>query len=87
MASLSIIIIDVAPPSPPRAPGLRFEPGPALSYAQRVSKRSIGYVVFVLLILGGWESYVDTLLDCGVYKVQGTPSVTHQQIHCHPQSS
>jgi hypothetical protein len=33
----------------------------------------------------GWQIYVVTLLDFGMYRVQGNLSITHQQIHCHPQ--
>jgi hypothetical protein len=40
---------------------------------QRVSERSVGYVVFVLLILRGWQIYVETLFYCGVDKTQCTP--------------
>jgi hypothetical protein len=48
---------------------------------QKVSYCIIGYVVFVLSILECCR-FVETLLDCLVYRVQCTPSVTHQQIHC-----
>ncbi len=38
----------------------------------RVSYRSKGYGVFVLIILGSgrWQIYVQTLLDCAVYRVE-----------------
>ncbi len=37
----------------------------------------------------GWHiysTYVETLLDCGVYRVQCTPSFTHRQFHCNPKT-
>ncbi len=40
---------------------------------QRLSERSIGYLVFVLLILRGWQIYVEKLFYCGVDKTQRTP--------------
>jgi hypothetical protein len=50
----------------------------------RVSERSIGYVVFYFHFRG-WQICVETLFDCGAYRVQCTPYVTHQQSECHPQ--
>jgi hypothetical protein len=40
---------------------------------QRVSKRSIGYIVSYTSHFRGWQVYVETLLDCAVYRVQHPP--------------
>ncbi len=45
----------------------------------RVSKRKVCYVVFVLIIFGGWQICVNTLLDC-IWSVQSRVHLqsTHQ---------
>jgi hypothetical protein len=53
---------------------------------KRVSERSLGYVVFVLLILRGWQIYVETLFYCGVDKTLCTPQ-SRQSIKLSRQSS
>jgi hypothetical protein len=48
-----------------------------------IRERSVGYVVFALLIFRGDGMFMyrdTTVLDCGVYRVQFTPSITYHLI-------
>ncbi len=61
------------------------EKNTVLYIRHRVSMRIKGDILFILPILGVADFYMETLLECGVYRVQCTPSVTHQQIRCQTQ--